>query len=311
MSALSAPLSRPVLPSNAMSSCTARFSNLPEPLRNNRSLGSGQKPPCRSHRPRNRFRRCIQYPSMLARDVIVITPIALRSSCFRCGCSSEIAEAIRLAKSRSTSSSASKLKIQSPIALSMAEFFCAPKPFHSSTNTFAPNDFAIPTVPSFEPESTTMISPLPSATSGFTLASVRPMLASSLNVIMTTERFIDGMRPFPIRESVRGLEIVSHWILLLREMLKRRRLALDCFRQQKDNQDHQLRFDGMPVSSVRKYEVVDRGVGQHQSREKPRPGPLLAQYASESPEGQYRGCQKRRRAEVDRGNAVGRSRYAV
>jgi len=61
-----------------------------------------------------------------------------------------------------TSSSASKLRIQSPVALSMAEFFCAAKPFHSSTKTFAPNDFATSTVLSVEPESTTMISPLPS-----------------------------------------------------------------------------------------------------------------------------------------------------
>ena len=36
----------------------------------------------------------------------------------------------------------------------------------ASTNTFAPNDFAISTVRSVEPESTTMISPLPSATNG-------------------------------------------------------------------------------------------------------------------------------------------------
>ncbi len=80
----------------------------------------------------------------------------------------------------------------------MAEFFCAAKPFHSSTNTFAPNDFAISTVRSVEPESTTMISPLPSATSGCTLASVRPIFASSLNVIITTERVIGGMRRFQV-----------------------------------------------------------------------------------------------------------------
>jgi len=34
----------------------------------------------------------------------------------------------------------------------MAEFFCAAKPFHSSTKTFAPNDFATSTVLSVEPE---------------------------------------------------------------------------------------------------------------------------------------------------------------
>src|SRR6202790_2792840 len=114
----------------------------------------------------------------------------------------------------------------------------------------------------------------------------------------------------PVREFVHELEIVSHWILLLGGTLKRGRLSLRRLRQQEDKQDHQLRFDGMPVAGVGKYEVIDRGIGQHQSGEKPRPGPLLANGTAESPEGQYRGCQERRSAEVDRGNAIGRSRYA-
>src|ERR1039458_4359026 len=54
--------------------------------------------------------------------------------------------------------------------------------------TLAPNDFAMSMVRSAEPESTTMISPFPSATSGCTLASVRPMFVSSLCVMITTER---------------------------------------------------------------------------------------------------------------------------
>src|ERR1035441_9689388 len=54
--------------------------------------------------------------------------------------------------------------------------------------TFAPKDFAMSMVRSAEPESTTMISPFPSATSGCTLASVRPMFVSSLCVMITTER---------------------------------------------------------------------------------------------------------------------------
>src|SRR5581483_10131764 len=91
------------------------------------------------------------------------------------------------ASSGSTSSSASKLKIHSPDAFSSAEFFCAAYPFHSSTKTFAPSDSAISTVRSVDPESTTMISPFPSRTSGITLSSVRPRLASSLYVMMTTE----------------------------------------------------------------------------------------------------------------------------
>src|ERR1700719_4490152 len=61
----------------------------------------------------------------------------------------------------------------------------------------------------------------------------------------------------------------------------------------------------MPVAGVRKYEVVHRGIGQHQSREKPRPGPLLPQCSSQSPQRQYRRCQERRGAEVHRSKAAG------
>src|SRR5438309_18956 len=90
-----------------------------------------------------------------------------------------------------------------------------------------------------DPSSYKMISTLPSATSGCTLASARPRFASSLKVIMTTERFIGN----------EGLEIVSHDILSSRCASPRN------FRQQEHDQDQQLRFDGMAVSGVRKYEV--------------------------------------------------------
>src|SRR5580700_5130567 len=60
-----------------------------------------------------------------------------------------------------------------------------------------------------------------------------------------------------------------------------------------------------------KYEVIDRGIGQYQSREKPCPWPLLADGVSESPEREHRGRQKSRRTKVDRSNAVSSSWNAI
>src|SRR5215471_9466431 len=132
-------------------------------------------------------------------------PIAVKSSSFGCGFGSEITCRISQGRSRSSSSSASRLRIQFPVAFSIAEFFCAAKPFHPSINTLAPYDFAISTVRSVEPESTTMISPFPSATSGCTLRSVRPMFASSLNVMTTTETCM-GCRSLCV---LSGLSVIS------------------------------------------------------------------------------------------------------
>src|SRR5271157_4345476 len=67
----------------------------------------------------------------------------------------------------------------------------------------------------------------------------------------------------------------------------------------------------MPVARVRKYEVIHRRIRQDQSREKPRPRPLLPQRSTESPDRQHRRRQKRRTAEVHRGKATGRPGHAV
>src|SRR5579872_75068 len=90
------------------------------------------------------------------------------------------------ASSALTSSSASSDKIHSQLALSSDEFFCSANPFQGSTNTLAPYDRAMDAVLSVLPESTTMISPAMS----LTLSSVRPILASSLRVMMQTERLM-------------------------------------------------------------------------------------------------------------------------
>ena len=163
-------------PSTLMVSCTARSSNGPKPRRKNRSFGSGQKPPCLIQRPRNSFLRAIQMPS---RSQSSFEP-NLKTAISRFGSRVRIMttdghrifppnrnprvsgvpqQMARCRLSRSSSSSASRLRIQSPVAFSIAEFFCAEKPFQVSTKTFAPNDFAISTVRSVEPESTMMISP--------------------------------------------------------------------------------------------------------------------------------------------------------
>src|ERR1700726_701219 len=87
-----------------------------------------------------------------------------------------------------SSSSASSDKTQVPAHLSIAEFFCSANPFQSSEKTFAPNDLAISTVRSLEPESTTTIS-----SANRTLASVRARLSASLSVMIATESVDRGM----------------------------------------------------------------------------------------------------------------------
>src|SRR5437879_13824563 len=94
---------------------------------------------------------------------------------------------ISSANSGSSASSASNCNTQSHVALSMAEFFCAANPFQGSEKILAPYERAISSVLSVDPESTTMISPRPSRTSGITLSSVIGILASSFCVINTTE----------------------------------------------------------------------------------------------------------------------------
>jgi len=92
-----------------------------------------------------------------------------------------------------SSSSASRQRIQVPVHFSMAEFFCAAKPFHGSRESLALKEAAISRVRSVEPESTTMIS-----SANWTLVRVRARLASSLSVMMATESVGDmGWTPFP------------------------------------------------------------------------------------------------------------------
>src|SRR5690348_9866613 len=86
------------------------------------------------------------------------------------------------------SSSASRDSTQSQLALARHEFFCAANPFHASTKTFAPWDSARAVVESVLPESTTMIS----SAMSLTLFKVRAIFASSLNVMMHTERVMGG-----------------------------------------------------------------------------------------------------------------------
>src|SRR5438132_11336817 len=100
-----------------------------------------------------------------------------------------MAASISVASSGSNASSASNCSTQSPVAFSITEFFCAAKPFQVSIKIFAQKERAISNVRSVEPESTTMISPCPSRTSGCTLSSVRGRLASSLRVMSATEIF--------------------------------------------------------------------------------------------------------------------------
>src|ERR1700674_4332162 len=76
-------------------------------------------------------------------------------------------------------------------AFSIAEFFCAAKPFQGSTNTLAPYLRAISRVRSVDPESSTIISPRPSLTKVRTLSRVQERFASSLCVMRTTEIVTD------------------------------------------------------------------------------------------------------------------------
>ena len=75
---------------------------------------------------------------------------------------------------------------------STERFFCAEKPRHGSVKTLAWKDAAISTVRSVEPQSTTMIS-----SAKGTLARLRGRLASSLSVMIATERVDGGKMQFP------------------------------------------------------------------------------------------------------------------
>src|SRR5579884_37693 len=158
--------------STLMSSCTARSPNCAAPRSNSRYFRSGQPPPWRIQRPRNRFLR-----GTLATTFGLASPISPGVAA--------ISEEISVRSAALSSSSASRLSTHWPLHLAMEEFFWRVKPFHSSENarTLGPNCRAISSVRSFEPESTMTNSPaMPSA-----LRMVRSMFSSSLNVMIATE----------------------------------------------------------------------------------------------------------------------------
>ena len=83
-------------------------------------------------------------------------------------------------------SSASRERIQSPVAASRARFFWGPNPGQSGvTITFAPKSLAISAVPSVLPESTTIHS-----SAKATLSRQAWMWVASFFVMMTTDSFI-------------------------------------------------------------------------------------------------------------------------
>src|ERR1700690_1647211 len=67
----------------------------------------------------------------------------------------------------------------------------------------------------------------------------------------------------------------------------------------------------MAVAGMGEYEVINRGISCDQSGEKPRPRPLLAQCAAETPDRQYGRSEEERPAEIPGGNAVGWPGHAV
>ena len=79
-------------------------------------------------------------------------------------------------------SSASRLRIQSPVAAALAWFFVADHPAHSQSMTRAPRAFAMSTVPSTLPESNTTTS----SANPSTESSRRGRLCASSRVITTT-----------------------------------------------------------------------------------------------------------------------------
>src|SRR5260370_35739981 len=121
---------------------------------------------CLSQRPKYMLRRFMVNPA-------------------NCGASADVRSRLILAASSGlTSSSASSERIQSPLALASAEFFCGANPFHGSEKTFGPRARGRDTGASVLSESTKMIS----SARPRRLSRVRVMLASSLRVMMQTER---------------------------------------------------------------------------------------------------------------------------
>src|ERR1700730_5601386 len=60
----------------------------------------------------------------------------------------------------------------------------------------------------------------------------------------------------------------------------------------------------MPVAGVGIDDIVNRGIGCDESREKPSPAPLLTQSENQSPDSEHRRRQEQRTAKVPEGGAV-------
>src|SRR5208282_4587665 len=67
----------------------------------------------------------------------------------------------------------------------------------------------------------------------------------------------------------------------------------------------------MAVAGMREDEVINRGIRQNESCEKPCPRPLLANCPNQSPDRQYGRSQEQRTAKIPRCLAVGGSRHAI
>ncbi len=149
---------------------TARFSNRPCPRRNRRSFGSGQKPPCLIHRPKKKFfgGEIHRYP---LRHIKVRRSCAVRHHSQRTFFEIVVSKLLSdcLVNRNPLPRPHPNSESNRPVGLVDGRIFLRGVALPFFDETFAPNDFAISTVRSVEPESTTMISPLPSATSGFTL----------------------------------------------------------------------------------------------------------------------------------------------
>src|ERR1700730_10653846 len=67
----------------------------------------------------------------------------------------------------------------------------------------------------------------------------------------------------------------------------------------------------MPVAGGRIDDIVNRGIGEDESREKPSPAPLLTQSKNQSPDSEHRRRQEQRTTKVPEGSAVSRLGHSV
>src|ERR1700736_1800636 len=67
----------------------------------------------------------------------------------------------------------------------------------------------------------------------------------------------------------------------------------------------------MPIAGVGIDDIVNRGIRDDESREKPSPGPLLTQSKNQSPDSEHRRRQEQRTTKVPEGSAVSRLGHSV